>query len=324
MTGKSERTQTSSTRSPSRERVGRRAPPRGGAFVEIVSVVTRRLGAGAADHQPPDLFRCARPVRHDPDQAAARQHGDPVADLEQLVEVGRDHERGAAARRQLPDQVADGRGRLHVEPVRRLVEDDHLRLEAQLAREQDLLHVAARERAGPRGDAGRPHVELAHELARALVHDAALDPSVLPERALADPLQEQVQPDRQRADDPLAEPVVRDVAEPELLAGRDGKARHRAAVEQDLAVRRAALARDHLGQRALAVAVDARHAEDLALLQLERDALDAELGSLAGRAHVPKLEHGLGRDVDLDRRLRLHELLAQLRDVRDRAPPRRT
>ena len=66
----------------------------------------------------------------------------------------------------LPDQVAHGRGRLHVEPVRRLVEDDHLRLEAQLAGEQDLLDVAAGERAGPRRHGRRADVELADELGR--------------------------------------------------------------------------------------------------------------------------------------------------------------
>ena len=75
-------------------------------------------------------------------------------------------------RGQAADQVANGRGRLHVEAVGRLAEDDDLRIEAQLARQQDLLNVPARERARARSHAGRPHVEFLHELARALVDRA--------------------------------------------------------------------------------------------------------------------------------------------------------
>ena len=46
---------------------------------------------------------------------------------------------------------------------------------------------------------GRLDVELLHELAGALVDDAALDPAAPPERRLADPLEEEVDPDRERA-----------------------------------------------------------------------------------------------------------------------------
>ena len=47
-------------------------------------------------------------------------------------------------------------------------------------------------------------------------------------------------------------------------------------------MRGAALARENLGERPLTVSVHAGDAEDLALAQLERDVLDAELGALAG------------------------------------------
>src|SRR5207244_5328642 len=103
-----------------------------------------------------------------------------------------------------------------------------------------------------------------------LVDGTALDAPVAPERPLADALQEQVQSDRQRGDDPLAQPIVGHVAQPELLTRRHREARHRAAVEDDLAVRGAPLAGYHLRQRALPVSIDARDAEALALLQAGR------------------------------------------------------
>ena len=60
-----------------------------------------------------------------PDEAPTREHGDPVADLEQLVEVGRDHERSALPSR-ASSRIASRTARvvLQVEPVGGLVEDD--------------------------------------------------------------------------------------------------------------------------------------------------------------------------------------------------------
>ena len=117
-----------------------------------------------------------------------------------------------------------------------------------------------------------------------------------PERTLADALQEEVQPDGQRADDALAEPVVGHVAKAELLPrGRPDMRVTGAAVEEHVAVRGVPLARDHLGERALAVSVDARRPEDLALPELERDLLDAELRSLAVRADALQLENASRR-----------------------------
>ena len=131
------------------------------------------------------------PLSNDADEAPAREHGDPVAELEQLVEVGRDDERRAAARRELADQLAHGRGRLDVEPVGRLVEDDDLRVEAT-ARARAGPSGCCRPRACPRASRRRrAHVELAHERrSPARRSTAALDPAAPPERTLADALEE--------------------------------------------------------------------------------------------------------------------------------------
>src|ERR1700694_715792 len=308
-TGTSERMTMSSSRSLLRERAGRSGSASGRASVVTVSIVTLppcswcrraarrpvpppRASVGSVAATPPAaLSRRPAAVLHDPREPAAREHGDPVGELEQLVEVGRDDERCAAVPGQLPDPFANRGGRPDVEPVGRLVEDGDLRIEAQLARERELLDVAPGERPCPGRDARRAHVELVDELGGLLVDDRALDAAVPPERPLADPLQEQVQPDGEGSDDPFSQPVIGHVAEPQLLARQDGQTRDRRPVELDIAYDGGPLPRDHLGERALAVSVDTGDAEDLALPQLERDAFDPQLGALARRADIAQCEH---------------------------------
>ncbi len=189
---------------------------------------------------------------------------------------------------------------------------------AQLAREQDLLDVAPRERGSACRHEGRSHVELADELGRVPFDNRALDPAVPPVRVLTDTLQEQVQSYRKRADDAFAQAVVGHVSEAEFLAAGDLHPRDRAAVEHDVARTRGTLARDHLRERALAVAVDTRDAEDLALPEVERHALDPELRAVARRAHALELEDDLGvRRNHPGHPLDVVELLLQLGEVGD-------
>src|SRR5205807_5122489 len=96
----------------------------------------------------------------------------------------------------------------------------------------------------------------------------ALDPPVPPERPLADPLQEQVEADRERAHDALAEPVVGDVTETELLSSGDVETFDPRSVETDLAGGERPFSRDHLGQRTLSVPVHPGDTKDLALGEL--------------------------------------------------------
>src|SRR5207302_4836377 len=90
-----------------------------------------RLGVGGSDHQPPDLFGGARPARDDADELAPRQDGDPVGDLEQLVEVGRDDERRAAAGGEPADEIADGRRLPYCQPLRRIWEGEQPRADTK-------------------------------------------------------------------------------------------------------------------------------------------------------------------------------------------------
>ena len=112
----------------------------------------------------------------------------------------------------------------------------------------------------------RPDVELLDELAaRSSVDGRAVDGAAPPVGLLADALEHQVELDRPATDDPLAQAVVRDVAEPESLARRDAWCR---VMDLPASSMRpgidAPLTCDRLGERALAVAVDARDAQDLA------------------------------------------------------------
>ena len=189
--------------------------------------------------------------------------------------------------------LAHGVRRADVEAVGRLVEDDDLGVERQLAREQHLLDVAARERAGARRDARRAHVELAHELARLAVDLAALDPPERQNGRWPMRLRTRLRPTPQRADDALAEAVVGDVAQAELLA----RARRRACRSaRRRAARRPAVARRWPATTSASARWPLPSTPATPRIspcaQLERDVLDARARAPTPAAVTPlELEH---------------------------------
>ena len=80
-----------------------------------------------------------------------------VAKREQLVEVLRDDHDRRAARGEIDDRLMDGGRRAGVDPPGRLADDERLGILQDLAAHDELLQVAARERAGERAWAGRLH-----------------------------------------------------------------------------------------------------------------------------------------------------------------------
>ena len=78
---------------------------------------------------------------------AAVHHGDPVAQLEDLVELGRDEQDGRSGVALLDRLAVDELDAADVEAARRLVEDEQLQVAVELARDDDLLLVPARQRA---------------------------------------------------------------------------------------------------------------------------------------------------------------------------------
>src|SRR4051812_32610973 len=90
-------------------------------------------------HPDADLLHVgvARPLRRR--QPALRDHGDPVAHLEQLVELLRDDEDRGARVAQVDQRLADERGGADVDAPRRLRHDQHLRRLQDLAADDELL-----------------------------------------------------------------------------------------------------------------------------------------------------------------------------------------
>src|SRR6185437_13418926 len=105
----------------------------------------RRAAAG-----PPEIFLDPGIVdfhqlfQRTDDDLFIDQYGDAVADRHQAVEIVRHHEDGKIETRpQILDQLVEGSGADRVEPSRRLVEEQQLRIERQRARQAGaLLHAA--------------------------------------------------------------------------------------------------------------------------------------------------------------------------------------
>src|SRR5207244_11451332 len=100
----------------------------------------------------------------------------------------------------------------------------------QLARTHTIPHVSSGKRSRTRRVALGAHVERFDERLRLPIDRTLVDPSMPPERTLSDSLQHEVETDGQRRHHSFAQSVVGDIAEAELLAGRDVEALHRRAV----------------------------------------------------------------------------------------------
>ena len=116
--------------------------------------ITRR----ASRHQQAELLDGRRSPRPLADDRALVHHGDPVGEREDLVEVLGDQQHADAVRRRLAQVAVHGLDRGDVEAARRRRGDEHARLALELAREHDLLQVAARELARRQLGAAAAHV----------------------------------------------------------------------------------------------------------------------------------------------------------------------
>src|SRR3954467_9459830 len=78
------------------------------------------------------------------DRLAVAQYEDAVRSLDDLLQLGGDHEDAKTLIRKLLDEALDLGFRADVDATRRLVEDQELRIHAEPAGKQHLLLVAAR------------------------------------------------------------------------------------------------------------------------------------------------------------------------------------
>ena len=132
------------------------------------------------DRQPVERLRLLRPLRRCRDQPehavlgdlgagqgaddrAIAQDDDPVGALDDLLQLrGDEHDRQPRLG-EIADQALDLGLRADVDAAGRIVEQQHPRLEAQDARQQDLLLVAAGELADPLVGARRLDPQAAHQ-----------------------------------------------------------------------------------------------------------------------------------------------------------------
>ena len=121
----------------------------------------------------PRCSRTAAGAVEGADERPAVDHADPVGQVEHLVELGRHQQHGGALVAEADDLAVDELDRADVEPAGRLGHHEELRIARELAGDDHLLLVAARQRRG--GDAaGRgADVEAGHEVGGA-VPDGAL------------------------------------------------------------------------------------------------------------------------------------------------------
>jgi hypothetical protein len=78
-------------------------------------------------------------------QAAVGDDGDPIADLEQLLEILRYHEDRRAGVTQINERLTNRNRGTHIDAPGRLGHDQHLRLLHHLAPDDEFLQVAARQ-----------------------------------------------------------------------------------------------------------------------------------------------------------------------------------
>src|SRR4051794_11729794 len=98
----------------------------------------------AAGHREAELF-LGRRRRELADDPALVDDEDSVREREDLLELERDEEDGSAGVALLHEAAVDELDRAHVQTARRLGGDQHLRVAVDLAGENDLLLVAARQ-----------------------------------------------------------------------------------------------------------------------------------------------------------------------------------
>ena len=174
---------------PPGRRTRRRAPsrcPRSSTDVEVVdreqhvARLRRRLLDAeqhvAADHRARERLLGRALARHRLDRLAAPQHGDPVGDLEHLVQLVADEDDRLAVRLQAADDLEELARLLRRQHRGRLVEDQDVGAAVERLQDLDALLLADGDVADERGRVdGEPELlgELAHApLGRALVEQA--------------------------------------------------------------------------------------------------------------------------------------------------------
>jgi hypothetical protein len=154
------------------------------------------------------------------DDAPAQHDEQPVAEPDQLVEVGGDQQRRQSFRARIAQDVPDRRLRADVDAPRRVGGDEHPRAGEHLPSDDQLLLVAARQREAADVDASGPHVELLDDPRRAFPGGGAIDETAPRERRAGLVTEDHIFPQAHRQHHPVTLTVLGDVPETGLAPRR--------------------------------------------------------------------------------------------------------
>ncbi len=192
-------------------------------------------------------------------------HGEVVADAEELVEVLADDDKRRPARRQIENGLVDRGPGQRVHAPGWLVDDQHARLAQDLAADHELLKVATREGASRRIRRTDPHVEGLDHAPRQCFRDPRQQETATAHPAGRVARQHEIVAEREARDGGVAVALFRHEGGATAAAGRDPGAADVLAVDADLAGRAGQpFARQRREELVLAVARHPGDAEDLA------------------------------------------------------------
>jgi hypothetical protein len=235
------------------------------------------------------------------DDLALAHHEDPVREAEQLLELGGDEQHTHAVLGERGEQVVDRPPGADVHAARRLVGDQRPRVAQQHAREQHLLLVAARQRAGGRAVAGAAHVPAVQELGGSPLLGPAGDEPAPAQRVQAG--QADVLGHRAQGQQPLVLARLGDHRQPGAQALARPARAHAATSHLHRPLSRPLGAEDRARELSAPGSHEPGQADDLARPDLERDPVDpggAEVadrqdGGRAGRRQALGRERGAER-----------------------------
>lgn len=238
------------------------------------------MAGGRAGHRGAQLLRGDGGGVGVGDQAAAVHDAQGVGQADQFVQVGGDQQYGQALAPGLADLVPDLRLGADVHAPGGVRGDQQLGPVAHLAADDQLLLVASGQGRGGHLDAGGADVVLAHDPLGVAAGRGRVEEAALAVGALGDVAQDAVLPERGLQQQAVPVPVLRDVADAALAAPARRELGDLVAVQADPARVGRQDAHDRLDEFRLAVALDTRDAEDLALVDgegdpVQDDALDA-------------------------------------------------
>ena len=114
--------------------------------------------------QWPIVWRLRVSPPDNPGNASAMDHRDPVRIGQKVVQLFRDPDDAGARGRLFEQRTINRLCRQHIEPHCRIASNDEAMRVGKLARNDELLQIAAGQRGSGEGRVRRPHVEATYQI----------------------------------------------------------------------------------------------------------------------------------------------------------------